>query len=263
MRPFTRREVLVAGAAAVVVVACGGDDGDAGPATSASSATGELAPVTSTATAGGVSPASAGSAGSTGLAAADFDGLATCGLLPEQTAGPFPLDEQFVRRDITEGLPGHRLRLGFRVVDAECAPVAGAAVEVWHTDATGDYSAFADGGGGKDEAEGTTFLRGTQVAGEDGIVAFTSVYPGWYPGRAVHVHLRVHRDDEIVLTSQVYFDEAYTEEVLATGVYAEFGPPDTTWATDGIAGDPAADGTALSLSAEGPGTLALLNLGIP
>ena len=264
MRSLTRREVLVAGAAAVVVAACGGDDGAAGPATTASPSGEELAPVTSaTGGGGGGSPDSTGSAGSTGLTPADFDWLGTCGLLPEQTAGPFPLDEQFIRRDITEGRPGHPLRLGFRVVDGECAPVPRATVEVWHTDATGDYSAFADGGGGKDEAEGTTFLRGTQVAGEDVIVAFTTVYPGWYPGRAVHVHLRVHRDDEIVLTSQVYFDEAYTEEVFATGAYAEFGPPDTTWATDGIAGDPAADGTALSLSAEGPGTLALLNLGIP
>jgi hypothetical protein len=263
MRPFSRREVLVAGAAVVVAAACGGDDGAAGPAPTTSSAAEELAPVTSTAAGGGgVSPGSTGSAGSTGFTAADFDGLATCGLLPEQTAGPFPLEEQFVRRDITEGLPGHPLRLGFRVLDAECTPVAGAAVEVWHTDATGDYSAFADEGGGKDEAEGTTFLRGTQVAGDDGIVAFASIYPGWYPGRAVHVHLRVHRDDEIVLTSQVYFDEAYTEEVFASGAYAEFGPPDTTWATDGIAGDPAADGTALALSAEGSGSLGRLNLGI-
>ena len=157
---------------------------------------------------------------------------------------------------------GHRLRLGFRVVDAGCAPVPGAAVEIWHTDATGDYSAFADGGGGKDEAAGTTFLRGTQVAGEDGIVEFATIYPGWYPGRAVHVHLRVHRDDRVVLTSQVYFDDTYTAEVFATGGYAAFGPPDTTWATDGIAGDPAADGTALALSPVGRGTLALLNLGI-
>jgi protocatechuate 3,4-dioxygenase beta subunit len=258
VRALSRRELLVAGAAAAIVAACGGDDGgaEAVPSTTAGPTPSSAAPPTSAVAGGG------GSNPSTGLTAADFDGLGTCTLLPEQMAGPFPLEEQFVRRDITEGSPGHRLRLGFRVIDADCAPVPGAAVEVWHTDATGDYSAFADGGGGKDEAEGTTFLRGTQVAGDDGIVEFTSIYPGWYPGRAVHVHLRVHQEDEIVLTSQVYFDEAYTEDVLTTGEYAEFGPPNTTWATDGIAGDPPADGTALLLSAEGSGTLALLNLGV-
>jgi len=241
--------VLVAGAAALVVAACSGDDGDAttGP--------------TSTTSLPATAPSTTATEPTT-LTPSDFDALGTCTLTLEQTAGPFPLDEQLVRRDITEGRPGHPLRLGFRVVDGECAPVAGAAVEIWHTDATGDYSAFADGGGGKDEAEGTTFLRGTQVAGDDGIVEFATIYPGWYRGRAVHVHVRVHRDDSIVLTSQVYFDEAYTDEVLAAGPYAEFGPPDTSWAEDGIAGDPPADGTALSLSAEGSGTRGLLNLGI-
>ncbi|HET9542285.1 MAG TPA: hypothetical protein VFP02_04350, partial [Acidimicrobiales bacterium] len=186
MKIWSRREVLVAGAAAAVVAACGGDDGGTADATA-------TAPTTTAPPAGSAAPTT-GATGAT-LTAADFDGLGTCALTPEQTAGPFPLEEQFERRDITEGYPGHRLHLGLRVVDADCAPVAGAAVEVWHTDATGDYSAFTDNGGGRDEAEGTTFLRGTQTAGDDGIVAFTTIYPGWYRGRAVHIHVRVHRDD--------------------------------------------------------------------
>ena len=115
---------------------------------------------------------------------------------------------------------------------------------------------------GKDEGEGTTFLRGTQVADDDGIVELRTIYPGWYPGRAVHVHVRVHRDGQLVLTTQAYFDEAYTEQVLADPPYAEFGPPETSWAEDGIAGDPPADGTALSLAAEGSGTRGLLNLAV-
>jgi protocatechuate 3,4-dioxygenase beta subunit len=258
MKVWSRREVLVAGAAAAVVAACGGDDGDPAAATGTAPSTTAPPASTTVATTGTTVPAATGTA----LTAADFDGLGTCALTPEQTAGPFPLDEQCERQDITEGYPGHPLHLGLRVVDAECAPVAGATVEVWHTDATGDYSAFTDDGGGKDEAEGTTFLRGTQTAGDDGIVEFTTIYPGWYRGRAVHIHVRVHRDGAVALTSQVYFDEAYTEDVFATGEYAEFGPPDTTWATDGIAGDPLADGTALALTAEGEGTRGLLNLGV-
>jgi hypothetical protein len=213
-----------------------------------------------------VETAAADSPGLPALNAADFDGLGTCSLLPEKTAGPFPLDQQFDRGDITEGYPGQPMRLGLRVLDATCSPVPGAAVEIWHADATGDYSAFTDNGGGKDEGAGTTFLRGTQTADADGIVEFLTVYPGWYRGRAVHIHLRVHLDDEIVLTSQMFFDDDYTAGVYAAAPYVEFGPPDTPNGSDNIAGDSAAEGTMLHTSAadtaNGPGTLALLNLGV-
>jgi protocatechuate 3,4-dioxygenase beta subunit len=186
--------------------------------------------------------------------------------MPEKTAGPFPLDEQFDRSDVTEGLPGQPMRLGLRVVDDSCAPVPGAKVEIWHTDSTGDYSAFTDGGGGKDEGSGTTFMRGTQTANDDGIVEFLTVYPGWYSGRAVHIHLRVHLDDATVLTSQMFFDEDYTAGVYATEPYAEFGLPDTPNSADRIAGNTQAEGTLLHTSAgdtaKGSGTVALLNLGI-
>lgn len=253
----------------VALAACGGSDDTATPDTTASS---------STSTAGGSATTSASSAttatGDTGttaaaateLTAADFEGLGTCVLLPEMTSGPFPLEEQFDRRDITEGYDGHPLRLGLRVVDDTCEPVPGAAVEIWHCDASGDYSAFTDGGGGKDEGTGTTFLRGTQTANDEGIVEFLTLYPGWYTGRAVHIHLRVHVDDQTVLTSQLYFDEAYTESVFAAAPYDEFGPPDTSNAADSIAGDPSSDGTLLAPvaaeTANGSGSLALLNLGI-
>ncbi len=85
-------------------------------------------------------------------------------------------------------------------------------------------------------------------------------------GRAVHIHVRARIDGDTVLTGQIYFDEAYTEAVFATGAYAEFGSPDTTWARDGIAGDPATDGSGVTVAA-GPtsldeGTLGLINLGV-
>ena len=253
-RQLDRRQLLIGGAAAVVLAACsdssGNGSGDAGATTTA-----------------GDGPTDAPSVpASDRLTAAHFAGLGTCTLLPEAIAGPFPLDEQFVRRDITEGYPGHPMRLGLRVVDGRCAPVPRAIVEIWHTDATGDYSAFADAGGGKDEVDGTTFLRGSQSSDDEGIVEFLTIYPGWYPGRAVHIHLRVHIDETTVLTSQLYFDEAYTEAVYASGPYAQFGNPDTTLDEDSLAGDVASDGTLLVTSeaetSRGTGTLALLNLGI-
>ncbi len=277
---MARRRFLLGSGAALLLVACSDDDassvgsestsdagGTAASTTTAAGASGETTDDTTTST--GTDPATSEAAGAgavTDLTPADFAGLATCVVLPELTAGPFPLEEQFDRRDITEGYPGHPMRLGLRVVDAACTPVAGAAVEVWHSDATGDYSAFADNGGGKDEGSGTTFLRGTQTADDDGIVEFLTVYPGWYRGRAVHIHLRVHLDDATVLTSQMFFDEDYTASVYDAAPYDEFGLPDTSNAQDGIAGNPAREGTRLVTAAAattaGAGTLALLNIGI-
>jgi protocatechuate 3,4-dioxygenase beta subunit len=273
-RPATsRRRFLQAGgvtAVGLALAACATET-TTGSAASSTSSTGRA--TTTTGGTGGDGVESATGTGSTttpvaaaALTVADFDGLTTCVLLPEMTAGPFPLDEQFDRRDITEDSDGQPMRLGFRVVDDTCTAVPGTKVEIWHCDATGDYSAFTDGGGGKDDGEGTTFLRGTQGADDDGIVEFLTIVPGWYRGRAVHIHLRVHVDDATVLTSQVFFDASYLEDVYATEPYAQFGPPDTSNEEDGIAGDVESNGTLLTTTAAettaGPGTLALVNLGI-
>jgi protocatechuate 3,4-dioxygenase beta subunit len=257
MKIWSRREVLVAGAAAAVVAACGGDDGATADATVTSTST--TTPAADTTVASTDTTASAG--GSTILSAADFDGLATCALTPEQTAGPFPLDEQFVRRDITEGHPGHPLRLGLRVVDASCAPVGGAAVEVWHADATGDYSAFADNGGGKDEAEGTTFLRGTQTAGEDGIVEFATVYPGWYPGRAVHIHVKVHVGGDEVHTGQLFFRDAFTDAVYKRAPYKARGERSMRNAGDSIYGS-GGSRSLLAMTTVGKGYVGAIDMGV-
>jgi protocatechuate 3,4-dioxygenase beta subunit len=275
----TRRRFLQVGGATALGVALAGcanetatgggtaSTGSTSAAGSASTASTALGDATTGAPSGSAPPSDGEVPVATAaLTAADFDGLATCVLLPEMTAGPFPLDEQFDRRDITEGAEGQPMRLGLRVVDDACAPVPGATVEIWHCDATGDYSAFTDGGGGKDDAEGTTFLRGTQPADADGIVEFLSIVPGWYRGRAVHVHLRVHLDDTTVLTSQLFFDADHLADVYADEPYAEFGLPDTSNEEDGIAGDVDTNGTLLvtrsAETANGTGTLALVNLGI-
>lgn len=195
-----------------------------------------------------------------------FESLSVCVLNPSTTAGPFPSVDRLDRRDITEGYPGHPLRFGIRVVDDGCMPIPGAQVEIWHTDATGDYSSYDDGGDGKDEGAGTTFMRGAQTSDDDGILEFQTIYPGWYRGRVVHIHATVRIDDRDVLTTQLYFDEEYTAQVLATGEYAQFGPPDTTWSNDGLVGDPATDGSGIALSPAvtslGDGTLGLVNLGV-
>jgi len=152
------------------------------------------------------------------------------------------------------------------VVDGGCTPIANAVVDVWHADVTGDYSEFVDEGSGKDDGPGSTFCRGQQTTDANGIVEFETVYPGWYEGRTVHIHVRVRIDGENAFTGQLYFDEAYTEAVHRTGEYATFGQPDTSWSADPLIGDPAADGTGIVLAEGateiGPGTLGLADLGV-
>ena len=267
-----RRSFIVGGAAAIVAAACSGDSDGAAPAPTTSPAEPSPTPTTAPAEptpAPTTAPAESSLAVEGGLAAltaAEFDAVGTCVLLPEMSPGPVGLEQQFDRRDITEGYPGHPLRLGLRVRDADCAPLGGAVVEVWHADATGDYSAFTDGGTGKDEGSGTTFLRGTQRAGADGIVDFQTIVPGWYPGRAVHIHVGVRLDDETALVTQLFFDEDYLTTTYASEPYAPNGLPDTSNATDFLAGDVSTDGTLLSLAPgethSGPGTVALLNIGV-
>ena len=281
-RHSTRRTFLL-GSAAVLAAACtdptdtgGIQASDAAPGGAATDI-GTAAPeagnaVADTATATAPEAAAATANPSTSLSwtdqltAADFDSVPMCTRVPASSRGPFPTTDVLDRRDITDGYPGRPFRFAIRVLDEDCEPIPGAAVEIWHTDASGDYSEYTDGNTGKDEAEGTTFCRGIQTAGDDGIVEFHTLYPGWYDSRAIHIHTTVYIDGRDTLTAQLYFDEAYTEMVMSSGEYAQFGPPDTTWANDSVAGNPVADGTAITLmDAERDGeaaTIGLINIGV-
>ena len=137
-------------------------------------------------------------------AGTDFDEAATCTRTAEQTEGPFYFDVDRIRSDIREDRAGAELRLGVRVRDAaDCTPLPDAVVDVWHCDAEGSYS-----------ATGESYLRGAQVTNRDGVAEFTTVYPGWYPGRTIHIHAKVHLDRETVLTTQLYFDDAFSARVF-------------------------------------------------
>ncbi|MGI9020212.1 MAG: intradiol ring-cleavage dioxygenase [Solirubrobacterales bacterium] len=151
-----------------------------------------------------------------------------CVLTPQQSEGPYYVDEAMVRRDIRGGRDGAELELLLGVQDAAgCKPIPGATVEVWHADAEGVYSAFGAG-------TGEAFLRGAQKTGRDGLALFTTIYPGWYPGRAVHLHVKVHVRGEEVHTGQLYFDEEVTDEVHQADPYASRGQRDTTNDADGL-----------------------------
>lgn len=154
---------------------------------------------------------------------------------PAQAEGPFYVPSP-ARADIAQGRAGAALRLALRVRDAGCRPVRGATVAVWQADAAGVYSGVGGvGARGVYSGKGDDFLRGQQVTGADGEVRFLTIVPGWYPGRPVHVHVKVLyaqggkvRD----LTTQLYFPMAVLEEVWKMPAYAERGDADTSTADE-------------------------------
>jgi protocatechuate 3,4-dioxygenase beta subunit len=132
-----------------------------------------------------------------------------CVLTPQAMEGPYYFDPKFVRADITEGRPGAPLDLALRIIEqGPCTPIANARVDIWHADAGGIYSGYAgQGDDGQVSAKGETHLRGTQMTDADGRVTFRSIYPGWYPGRTPHIHVKVFLDTTTVLTGQIYFPD--------------------------------------------------------
>lgn len=135
-----------------------------------------------------------------------------CLLQPEVTEGPFYVDPDLIRADITEGRPGLPMQLRLQVVTADCTPVVGARVDVWHCDAEGVYSGVENLGGGQDTT-GQTFLRGTQMTDATGVAQFQTIFPGWYSGRTTHIHYKVILQDQTVLTSQIFFDETVNQAI--------------------------------------------------
>lgn len=162
-----------------------------------------------------------------------------CVLTPEAIEGPFYADVDLMRRDITGGRDGQKLQLRLTVTDANgCAPVSDASVDVWHADATGLYSAFTEQGDNADiDTTGETFLRGVQSTDAEGLAIFDTIYPGWYPGRTTHVHVKVHLADKTRVTTQLYFPDDITSTVYEKPSYQERGDKDTSNAADEFGGD--------------------------
>ena len=143
-------------------------------------------------------------------------GAVTCVLAPEQTEGPYYLDDAQVRRNVTEGKAGVPLVLRLLVVNAStCKPIKGAAVEIWHCDAGGVYSGTSVQG-----TEDERFLRGIQRTDAKGLALFRTIYPGWYRGRTVHIHVMVHVGGNVVHTGQLYFSDTVTDVVYKRPPYA-------------------------------------------
>ncbi|MEU4038449.1 intradiol ring-cleavage dioxygenase [Streptomyces collinus] len=182
---------------------------------------------------------------------------AACVLTPEQTEGPYYLDLERVRKDITEGKAGVPLTLRVTVIDSTtCAPLPNTAVDIWHCDALGIYSGYVAGGSTPD----TTFLRGVQLTDASGVAEFTTVYPGWYVGRALHIHVKTHaggtvsngtyHGGRVSHTGQLYFPETYNTKVAALSPYRNNTATRTLNARDGIYRN-GGSATLLTLTQEG------------
>lgn len=164
---------------------------------------------------------------------------AACATTPTETRGPFPSIGDLVRSDIRDGRGGTELALTITVVDAgdDCAPVPEATVSIWQCDAAGGYSQY---GTETDEA----YLRGVQTTDADGRARFTTVYPGWYPGRATHIHVEAFVDGRSVSVSQIAFPDEVSSAVHVSGVYAARGENPTRNTTDAIFRDGISQQTA-------------------
>jgi len=223
MRKRNRRELIQAFgvAGALALLRCGGAETDA---------------------------SSSDSSGSDAGTSATDAGTVDCVLDPSTTKGPYWVDEKLERPDIrtdTNGKaspnprPGLPLALKITVYEystSGCAPLSGAQVDIWHCDASGIYSDVSG------VTAGQNFLRGYQVAGSDGLVDFTTIYPGWYSGRAVHIHVKVRLFDAsnnttTEATTQLFFDDSVTDAVYASvSPYSSRSARDTRNAADNIYG---------------------------
>lgn len=175
-----------------------------------------------------------------GAAASAAAVLPACIVRPEVTEGPYYVAEELNRIDIRSNpstgavSAGALLTLTFNVsqiANNACTPLAGAKVEIWHCDAAGSYSDVTDRGV---STKGQQFLRGYQMTDANGKATFTTIYPGWYQGRAVHIHFKVHPDATRVFTSQLFFDDVLSDQVFAQAPYASKGKRNVLNSRDGI-----------------------------
>jgi protocatechuate 3,4-dioxygenase beta subunit len=170
----------------------------------------------------------------------------SCVLSPAMMEGPFFVEAGLNRSDLTSGttkpgvVQGVPLILDIDLASVQatgCLPIAGMQVDVWHADASGEYSGGASGAG-----QAQAFLRGYQVSDANGRVTFKTIYPGWYPGRTIHIHVKARLfnatgNTTYVFTSQLFFDDAVNDKVMAMPPYSARGTRNVRNAGENIYGN--------------------------
>jgi protocatechuate 3,4-dioxygenase beta subunit len=248
-RILSRREVLAlfGGSSVALLAACAPG--------------GALASPSPTSTA---QPTSGGATTAAATASAAATSLPSCIVRPALTEGPYFIDEKLERSDIRSDpatgvvRPGALLNLNFlvsRVSGSACTALSGAMVDVWQCDALGVYP----GVGG---ASGQKFLRGFQNTDASGSAKFMTIYPGWYQGRAVHIHFKIRPTSSTEFTSQLFFDDALSAQVYAQAPYSQKGTQGMTRNTsDGIF-QQAAGKLSLNVTKSGDVYSATFNIGL-
>lgn len=243
----SRRSIILGAAATVVAAGCSSSKSD--------SATSPSSPSDRSTTTDAPTPPSTTST----------DVVEACRLTPELTAGPYYLDGHLARCDITEGRPGTPLQFQVTVMGIdECTPLQGAAVDIWHCDAGGEYSGFNGNSLAETQAQGANdkrYLRGVQLTDADGTATFSTIFPGWYEGRTVHIHLKVleggalsttYTGGHVAHVGQAFFDEDTTAHILARSPYSAHTGTRTTNAQDSIYAQ-AGTGAIAAMTPHAPG----------
>jgi protocatechuate 3,4-dioxygenase beta subunit len=249
--------VFLAGCVPLQSVITNSGSSDASTATATATASSTTAATTAAATATTTVTSSTGTV------------LPTCVVVPELTEGPYFVDEKINRSDIRsdtdtgtiqEGVP---LRLVFNVSSVgagSCTAYEGAYVDIWHCNASGLYSDEQ-----QNNTVGQNFLRGYQVTDANGKAEFTTIYPGWYSGRTVHIHFKIRSalgaTQQHTFTSQLFFDDTLTDTVFAGAPYSSRGSRDTRNATDNIYRSGGST-LLLNLTKEDAGYTATFNIGV-
>jgi protocatechuate 3,4-dioxygenase beta subunit len=207
-------------------------------------------------------------------------------LAAEQEEGPYYIHRELIRKNVAEDRKGVPLKLQVRIVDStSCAPLPRAAVDIWHCDATGLYSGFTansvggpppgpppdgrhfpppDGfdhphgpppGFGRGPTDNKMFLRGVQLTDETGCAEFLTIYPGWYVGRSIHIHLKVHTGGHISHTGQLFFPEEITEQISVLDPYRQHHAPRTLQSEDHVFLDEHGQSSVVELARVHPDSL--------
>lgn len=253
---LSRRKALaslsaIAGTSVLAITGCGG-----GGSKASSSAPSPAAPSPSTpATPPSTTPQSSWAAGGTKSLTVNVPpanpfsnaGGSMCQITEPFTLGPCYFNPDEVRQDISEGEAGVPMIVALRIVDRNCNPLSAIEVEIWHCDKDGAYSGNSsessdatefDVGfctGTNSKAKTTKWFRGTQITDSDGIVYFTTCFPGWYPGRTTHIHLQLKYNNVKSLVSQLAFEDTLSNQIHQDhSDYKSRGQKDTTNTNDDV-----------------------------
>ncbi|RYE36186.1 MAG: intradiol ring-cleavage dioxygenase [Sphingobacteriaceae bacterium] len=175
-----------------------------------------------------VTPSSTSTSGTTTNGSASSSGSSSsgCSVAPTETEGPYPTKTpaSYVRSNIVDDRMGYKLTIKITVnnSNASCAALSGALVDIWHCDKEGNYSEYGGSGTQSSNYQSVHFLRGRQTTDSNGLVTFTSIFPGWYNGRATHIHMHVYNSSGTSLkVTQIAFPEGTGTALAAVGGYSK------------------------------------------